>query len=181
MATDINIDSLSVGEKQLVNKEFQWVVPSGSTPGILDRLLTVVNENIAIQFDNGRIPAEKYADVYLASMQTVIAQSIQYTLQEKLNEAQIDNLQSDINIKEKEYQLKEVSSFIQMEGLMAEAALKVKQLVQIDKDMEFRDKQIEAITNDIEMKKIEVMIKATQLDNIMLEYRINKQRLNSER
>ena len=81
MAVDITIEELTNGE--LINKE--WV-----GTGIFDKLISAVNLNIESQRAKGYITGEKYGDVYLGSMQSVIAQSMQFLLQEKMTEAQIE-------------------------------------------------------------------------------------------
>jgi hypothetical protein len=99
MATNITIEDISVGHKALVDNQYAWTLDAGQTPGILDKLIQVINDATSIQYDNGRIDDNKYADVYLGSLQTVITQSIQYALQEKLVEAQIDGIRVDNEIK----------------------------------------------------------------------------------
>jgi len=78
---NIQLTALTVGAKALVDGEYVWKVPTGEASGVLDKLVTVINDNISIQYDNGRIKDDKYADVYLGSMQTVITQSILYILE----------------------------------------------------------------------------------------------------
>ena len=51
--------------------------------GVFDKLIDAVNKNIEAQYSKGRITGNDYANVYLGSMQSVIAQSVQYVLQEK--------------------------------------------------------------------------------------------------
>jgi len=59
--------------------------------GIFDVLISAVNENIKVQYDEGRITGNDYANVYLASMQAVIAQSMQFLLESKLKASQVDS------------------------------------------------------------------------------------------
>ena len=60
--------------------------------GVFDKLIAAVNKNIEGQYNLGRIKGADYANVYLGSIQSVIAQSMQYVLQEKLQEAQIEQV-----------------------------------------------------------------------------------------
>lgn len=83
MPADILLTDLTNGT--VVNEE--WI-----GTGIFDVLINAVNKNIEIQYTKNRIKGADYAQVYLAAMQAAIAQSIQYTLQEKVQEAQIDKL-----------------------------------------------------------------------------------------
>ena len=80
---DIQVSDITNGD--IVNKE--WV-----GTGVFDVLMDAVNKNINIQYQNNRITGNDYANVYLGSLQAVLAQSVQYALQEKVAEAQIDNL-----------------------------------------------------------------------------------------
>lgn len=90
MATDIKITDLTNGSLDANN---EW-----TGTGILDKLLMVVNKNIDAQFLLGRIKGTDYANVLLGSIQSVLQQSVQFTLQEKLIEAQIDKALADAEI-----------------------------------------------------------------------------------
>ncbi len=94
MASDILVSDITNGE--ILNNE--W-----SGTGIFDVLMVAVNKNIEVQFNKGRIKGDKYADVYLGSMQAVLAQSVQYVLQEKVSEAQITKIQKELQILGQEY------------------------------------------------------------------------------
>ncbi len=87
MPADIVLTDLTNGA--VVNGDWEGT-------GIFDVLMKAVNENIEIQYDKGRIKGADYAQVYLSSMQAVISQSIQYSLQEKLQEAQIDKIDDGV-------------------------------------------------------------------------------------
>jgi len=70
-------------------------VTNSSNTGIFDKLMSSVNKNIEEQFLEGRITTAEYATVYLGSLQAVLAQSVQYNLQEAITEAQIVGIESD--------------------------------------------------------------------------------------
>ena len=57
--------------------------------GALDRLMNTINLYIDDQYNRGRIKGTDYANVLLGSIQSVLAASLQFTLNEKVNEAQI--------------------------------------------------------------------------------------------
>jgi len=84
MATDITLADLTNGTLDANN------VWTGT--GVFDKLIEAVNKNIEGQYKLGRIGGPDYANVYLGSMQSVIAESVQYLLQEKQIEAQTDLL-----------------------------------------------------------------------------------------
>jgi hypothetical protein len=67
--------------------------------GVFDKLMAAVNKNILIQYNDSRITSDEYANVYLGSLQAVLAQSIQFVLQEQVSEAQISSILKDNELK----------------------------------------------------------------------------------
>ena len=66
---------------------------------VFDVLVHVVNENLKIQYDEGRIKATDYAQAYIGGLQTCITESMKYIMQkdnlikdEELKQANIDLL-----------------------------------------------------------------------------------------
>ena len=57
--------------------------------GALDKLMNTINLYIDDQYNRGRIKGTDYANVLLNSIQSVLSASLQFTLTEKVNEAQI--------------------------------------------------------------------------------------------
>ena len=57
--------------------------------GALDRLMNTINLYIDDQYNRGRIKGTDYANVLLGSIQSVLSAGLQFTLNEKVNEAQI--------------------------------------------------------------------------------------------
>ena len=57
--------------------------------GALDRLMNTINLYLDDQYTRGRIKGTDYANVLLGSIQSVLSASLQFTLTEKVNEAQI--------------------------------------------------------------------------------------------
>jgi len=84
MATNIVLTDLTNGSLTASN---EW-----TGTGVFDVLVNAVNKNIEGQYNLGRINATDYANVYLGGLQSVIQQSMQYLLQEKQVEAQVDLL-----------------------------------------------------------------------------------------
>ena len=60
---------------------------------VFDVLVRMVNENLKIQYDEGRIKATDYAEAYIAGLQTCITESMKF-IKEK------DNLMKDIEVKQ---------------------------------------------------------------------------------
>lgn len=82
MATNIVLTDLTNGTLGANN---EW----GGT-GVFDVLMKAVNKNIEGQYNKNRITGPDYASVYLGAIQSVIAQSVQYLLQEQKIEADVD-------------------------------------------------------------------------------------------
>ena len=80
MANQIKVTNITNGT--LVNN--QWV-----GTGVFDVLMNAVNSNIESQYQSGRLTSTEYATVYLGSMQSVIQQSVQYTLSEPMAEEEL--------------------------------------------------------------------------------------------
>ena len=57
--------------------------------GALDKLMNTINLYIDDQYNRGRIKGTDYANVLLNSIQSVLSASLQFILNEKVNEAQI--------------------------------------------------------------------------------------------
>jgi len=116
---DIRLSDLTNGSiVQDADGDYVW---AGS--GVFDDLMEAVNGNIKVEYDNGRIVGPDYATVYLGAIQSVIAQSVQYILQEQATEAQIDKMLSDTAIAE----------------------------AQSDKDLLIKDEQITKLQEEIDL------------------------------
>ena len=99
--TEINFSDLTKGKIVTEGTDLQW-----KGTGVFDKLMEAVNKNIKIQYDEGKIKGTDYANVYLGSLQTVLQQSIEFILREKLVEAQIEGVKMDNIVKEFEIEIK---------------------------------------------------------------------------
>ena len=172
MATDIQITDLTDG---VLSPADEWV---GS--GIFDKLIAAVNSNIEGQFNKGRIKGADYANVYLGSIQSVLQQSLQYVLQEKQTEAQVD-----LTIVQKEEMVLNGASeralqaaqlaIAQKELLLKEAELTIKlkeleirtyefsqmlplQKIKLESDITMTDAQVVGISKDNLVKDEQVLM-----------------------
>ena len=68
--------------------------------GVFDKLMSTVKAHITEEYDKGRIKGQDYATVYLGSIQSVLQQSIEYVLREKMTEAQIAGMEKETELKE---------------------------------------------------------------------------------
>lgn len=82
---DITLSELTNGSiSQNSDEDYVW-----TGTGAFDKLISAVNSNIKIQYDNGAIDKSDYAQVYLAAIQTTIQTAVDFLLREQLVEAQI--------------------------------------------------------------------------------------------
>ena len=65
---------------------------------VFDVLVHMVNENLKIQYDEGRIKATDYAQAYIGGLQTCITESMKYIMQK-------DNLIKDEELKQANIEL----------------------------------------------------------------------------
>ena len=151
--------------------------------GVFDKLMNTVNLYLNDQYTSGRLKGPDYANVLLGSIQSIIAQSMSYTLQEKVQEAQVDKINSDKEIAEaqsaKDLLLKD-----------AELALKQSQKAMMDQQKltEVQQtaratyenstllvdqhntnlKQLEAIDKDIDVKERTIVLQEKEIDDKLL-------------
>ena len=57
--------------------------------GVFDVLMRSFREHIQMEYDAGRIKGTDYANVYLSGMNTIIAQSVDYSVRAKVADADI--------------------------------------------------------------------------------------------
>lgn len=80
--------------------------------GVFDKLMSTVKAHITEEYDKGRIKGQDYATVYLGSIQSVLQQSIEYVLREKMTEAQIAGIEKETELKEAQKQIAYVERVI---------------------------------------------------------------------
>ena len=88
----INVTELTNGTT--VVKEVDGLnTPTWEGTAIFDVLVRIVNENLKIQYDAGRIKATDYAQAYIGGLQTCLTESMKYIMQK-------DNLIKDEDLKQ---------------------------------------------------------------------------------
>ena len=135
--TEINFSDLTNGKVVTNGTEMEW---NGS--GVFDKLMAAVNKNIKIQYDEGKIKGVDYANVYMGSLQTVLQQSIEFVLREKLVEAQIEGIKMDNIVKEFEIEVK------------------------IPKELEMLNKQVELAEQEVLVKMEQVEQLKAQVEQL---------------
>lgn len=164
---EINFEDFSNGSRNDTDANN----PVWEGDGVFDKLMMAVNGNISIQYETGRITGSEYSNVYLGSMQSVIAESMKFILNKKSVEKQLES--QEISIAISEVQLAENSEKWGIQKKVLENQLEMSNIdvaykeQNVLRDLEIRDKQIESATADVafnESKKI--IMEQTRKDNI---------------
>ena len=160
-------------------KDFSNGSIQGSTPedyvwdgtGVFDELMKAINGNIQVQYDSGRIKGTEYAEVYLGSMQTAIAEAMKFMLNKKTIEKGLEA--QDVSIAISEVQLAENTEKWALQRKILENQLAMSNVdvaykePNVIRDLEIRDKQIESATADIEFNESKkTIMEQTRKDNI---------------
>ena len=132
--------------------------------GVFDKLLAAVNKNIELQYTAGRIRGADYANVYLGGIQSVLQQSIEYVLREKLIAAQVDDVIKGIELKDA--QLIEIVDATKRANTELNDNLLTteKQRLDIDKGIELKESQKKLTYTETVIKDKEAA--ALGLDNV---------------
>ena len=150
---EINYDDLSNGA--VVNGK--WV-----GRGIFDKLINVVNENINIQFTDGRITEAEYAKVYMGSIQEVIKESVAFILQKKVVEGNL--IEQDINIEAKEFALEKEkekwaidAAILENNKLLSDTEVEYKTKL-YDRELDLKDAQIAKLAKDSDATDAQIAV-----------------------
>lgn len=151
------------------------ITNSGGT-GVFDKLMESINSQIETQYLNNRITGADYANVYLGSVQAALSQSIQFTLQEQLTEAQVEGVLADNVLKAKQLELAakdlEIKTYELANTLPA-------QLAKLEKDTDVTERQMVeteatgvkqrvAIDKDIDAKERQTVVSESKLADEIL-------------
>lgn len=167
MAIELDFKDFSNGSIQgTTPEEYVW----GGT-GVFDELMKAINGNIQVQYDSGRIKGTEYAEVYLGSMQTAIAEAMKFMLNKKTIEKGLEA--QDVSIAISEVQLAENTEKWALQRKILENQLAMSNVdvaykePNVIRDLEIRDKQIESATADIEFNESKkTIMEYTRNDNI---------------
>ena len=142
-SNEINYDDLSNGKVV----DGKWV-----GRGIFDKLMGVVNENIKLQYSEGRLTGAEYANVYMGSIQEVIRESVNFMLQKKVVEKNL--IEQDVNIAAKEFELEQVQAkwaidadILANNKLLSDAEVDYKTKL-YDRELDYKDAQIAKLAKD---------------------------------
>ena len=99
--------------------------PNNGT-GIFDELMEQVNNHIEYQFDKGRLTGPDFAQVYLGSIQSTIAEAIKFLLQEQESDLRAELLEAQVQTE----LLNQIALRAQISAAEAELPLKIEMLEQ---------------------------------------------------
>lgn len=178
---------------QIANLTSTTAVTNGVADGtgVFDKLFNTVNLYIDDQYKDGRLKGPEYASVLLGSIEAVLAQSVQFVLQEQMIEAQTEEVldgtrRANIDLNDqlvntaKEREIKEVQKANMIaEGLNIpkEGIILDKQALDIDKGIEVKNQQIinmvdELLTSAKQRDLIDAQIEKMLKDIIIAEEQI---------
>ena len=103
MSMIVDINDFSNGSIDASNPQD----PKWNGTGVFDIIMKAANENIKIQNQTSRITGAEYAEVYLGTMQSAIAEAMKFLLNKdqiikdlELKQAQIDATEKEIEVKQ---------------------------------------------------------------------------------
>lgn len=133
--------------------------------GAFDVLSAAMLKNLQKEFADGRVTATEYSKVYIATMDTVMSQSIQFLLQKDISSAQAELLAAQRNL-----------TITQEQAVQKDMELTDAQIEKINKEIELLDKQSALLTAQILLTNTQVakLLK----ENEVLE--VQKSKLNQE-
>jgi hypothetical protein len=129
MSMIVDINDFSNGSIDVSNPQD----PKWNGTGVFDIIMKAANENIKIQNQTSRITGAEYAEVYLGTMQSAIAEAMKFLLNKdqiikdlELKQAQIDATETDTLIKQeqsaKEIEVKQAQIDVGLEEKRLKAA-----------------------------------------------------------
>ncbi len=135
--------------------------PKWNGTGVFDIIMKAANENIKIQNQTSRITGAEYAEVYLGTMQSAIAEAMKFLLNKdqiikdlELKQAQIDAIEFDTLIKQeqsaKDLALKQTQIDVGLEEKRLKAAQADAFPIQSTKDLLVKQANIDLLNRQKE-------------------------------
>ena len=138
MATTIDI--VDITDNVATTGTGQDIAVTGD--GYFDKIMMTVNEHLKSQFDAGRMTGDIYGRVYSQTMQSVLAQSMQFALAKRNAEIKSD-------IAEKELVIKGVESEIATGTKTNKIAMAGQQLAKLTAEASYIDEQETQLINSV--------------------------------
>ena len=128
--------------------------PKWNGTGVFDIIMKAANENIKIQNQTSRITGAEYAEVYLGTMQSAIAEAMKFLLNK-------DQIIKDLELKQTQIESVEADTLIKQEQHTKDLALKQTQI-----DVGLEEKRLKAAQADafpIQSAK-DILVKQANVD-----------------
>ena len=119
---------------------------------IFDVLVRMVNENLKIQYDEGRIKATDYAEAYIAGLQTCITEAMKYIMQKDSLDADVQVKLAQKDIADEEAKLKAAQILTEQEEARLKAAQANAIPLQTAKEIDLKQAQINTANEDKRLK-----------------------------
>lgn len=157
MNTTIDINDFSNGSIDASNpQDPKWV-----GTGVFDVIMKAANENIKIQNQTSRITGAEYAEVYLGTMQSAIAEAMKFLLNKEqiikdleVKTQQILSMQNDDSIKSaqstKDLEVKDAQMIVAEEDRRLKKAQADAYPIQSAKDLEVKQANIDLLNRQKE-------------------------------
>ena len=127
--------------------------PKWNGTGVFDIIMKAANENIKIQNQASRITGAEYAEVYLGTMQSAIAEAMKFLLNK-------DQIIKDLELKQAQIDATETDTLIKQEQSAKELELKQAQIAKVNADKELTSAQTLAYpkqqAKDLEVKQANI-------------------------
>ena len=119
---------------------------------VFDVLVHIVNENLKIQYDEGRIKATDYAQAYIGGLQTCITEAMKYIMQKDIADEEARLKAAQANVANEDKRLKSAQADSYPAQAAADLAVKTAQVELYNKqkagfDDNRRQKLFEATVN----------------------------------
>ena len=101
--------------------------PKWDGTGVFDIIMKAANENIKIQSQTSRITGAEYAEVYLGTMQSAIAEAMKFLLNK-------DQIIKDLEFKQAQIEATEADTLIKQEQSAKDLEIKYVQQIKLDKE-----------------------------------------------
>lgn len=123
----INLAELSNGTTVVKNVDgintFTW-----QGTAVFDVLVRMVNENLKIQYDEGRIKATDYAEAYIAGLQTCITEAMKFIMQKDIANEEARLKAAQVNVANEDKRLKAAQADSYPAQAAADLAVKTAQV-----------------------------------------------------
>ena len=147
----VNLDDLTNGKTVVKDidglKTYTW-----EGTAVFDVLVHMVNENLKIQYDEGRIKATDYAQAYIAGLQTCITEAMKFIMQKDIADEEARLKAAQVNVANEDKRLKSAQADSYPAQAAADLAVKTAQVELYNKqkagfDDNRRQKLFEATVN----------------------------------